>query len=139
MPPPFLWTLVTFETRYQLFASKLDCRRFQNHPQLFSCFRFRSPLDSSNLCFLYVHGITLGMPQSMPSYVLPNHVGTLLPYLASVPRVTAPKFSFPFPSIQTTFEIKEIKRKSLLVWKNVISSFKLKFKCKNKFLRIFEN
>lgn len=66
----------------------------------------------------------------MSFYVLPNMPGTFMPHLASMPRITAPKLSSPFPNIRIAFEIKEeIKGKSLLIWESLISSFKLNFKC----------
>lgn len=70
------------------------------------------------------------MPPKMSFNVLFIMSGTLMPHLLSMPRITAPKRSSPNPSIQIAFEIKEeIKGKSLWIWGDIISSFKLNFKC----------
>lgn len=99
-PPPFHWTLVTFETRYQLVASKLDFGHFQNHMQmvlLSACFMFRSPPDFSNLFLFYIHETTTGMPQSMPFHVLPDHAGHITVTPCFNAKSNCPQTFLPFP------------------------------------------
>lgn len=135
MPPPFHWTSVTFETRYRhLLPRQLKAKLWaQLEPftcgwhYLHSVLRV-SPLDSSDP-FLLPYMSIINVPQRMSFYVLPNMLGTLTPHLASMPGITAPRLSSPFPNIRIAFEFKEeIKGKSLLIWGNLTGSFKLNFK-----------
>lgn len=101
-----------------LLPRKVKAKRWvlSDPPNCFQPVLHLSPLDFSNLFFFNFtyHAIIINISQRMSFNVLPIMLGTLMPHLASMPRITAPRFSSPLLSIHVVFEIKEeIKGKSL--------------------------